>query len=117
MSAGRELPRKTRPKSPTTTLDLQQAYNRDGGRHDADDREVSIVYRSRIEDNGTQSFSLALKPSPRYLRRSFCRVYGRDSLVLTDDQAITFSDLLSEDSLKRGYEKAKKKEDVINMFN
>ena len=42
---------------------------------------------------------------------------GGDSLVLTDDQAITFSDFLSEDSLKGGYEKAKKKKHVINMFN
>jgi len=101
-----------------TTLDLQQVYNRDGGGwHDAGDREVSIVFRSRVEDNGTQSFSLALKPSPRYSRRWFYRVYGGDSLVLSDDQAITFSDFLSENALKAGYEKAKKKQDVINMFN
>ena len=100
-----------------TTLELQQVYDRDGGWHDAGDREVSIVFGSRLEDNGTQSFSLALRPSPRYWRRTFYRVYGGDSLVLTDDQAITFSDSLSEDALKGGYEKAKKKQDVINMFN
>ena len=37
-------------------------------------------------------------------------------LVLTDDQALTFSDLLREDCGRRVRE-AKKKQDVIDMFN
>ena len=49
--------------------------------------------------------------------RAFFLVYGRDSLVLNDDQAKTFSDLLQEEAVDRGYQKARKKQDVIDMFN
>ena len=97
-----------------TQLELQQIYYQHRGWRDAGDREISLVFTSRIDDNGNQSFSLELKP---YVRGAFYRAYGRDHLVLSDDQAIAFSDLLSEDALKGGYQKAKKKEDVINMFN
>jgi hypothetical protein len=89
-------------------------YYQRGGWRDAGHREILLLFASSIDDNGKQSFSLELKP---YVWRGFYRVYGRDSLVLSDDQAITFSDLLSEDALKDGYQKAKKKQDVINMFN
>jgi len=100
-----------------TTLDLTQMYYQDGEWHDAGDREVSLVFTSRIDDNGNQSFYLTLKPSPVFMMRAFFMAYGRDSLVLSDDQAITFSDMLQEDAVNQGYEKAKKKQDVINMFN
>jgi len=93
---------------------LQQIYYQRRGWRDAGDHEISLVFTSRIDDNGNQSFSLELNP---YERGAFYRAYGRDYLVLSDDQAITLSDLLSEDALKGGYQKAKKKEDVINMFN
>jgi hypothetical protein len=99
-----------------TTLELQQMYYEDGEWHDAGDREISLVFASRIDDNGNQSFYLTLKPSPVYMMRAFFIVYGRDSLVLNDDQAITFSDMLQEDAVSKGYEKAKKKQDVIDMF-
>lgn len=97
-----------------TKLELQQIYYQRRGWRDAGDHEISLVFTSRIDDNGNQSFSLELNP---YERGAFYRAYGRDYLVLSDDQAITLSDLLSEDALKGGYQKAKKKEDVINMFN
>jgi hypothetical protein len=100
-----------------TTLELQQMYYQDGEWHDAGDRDISLVFTSRIDDNGNQSFFMTLKPSPVFLLRSFFIVYGRDSLVLTDDQAMTFSDMLQEDAVDKGYEKAKKKQDVIEMFN
>ena len=92
-------------------------YYQDGEWHDAGDRDISLVFTSRIDDNGNQSFFLTLKPSPVFLLRAFFIVYGRDSLVLSDDQAITFSDMLQEDAVDKGYEKAKKKQDVIDMFN
>ncbi len=100
-----------------TTLELQQMYYQDGEWHDAGDRDISLIFTSRIDDNGNQSFFLTLKPSPVFLLRAFFVVYGRDSLVLTDDEAITFSDMLQEDAVDKGYEKAKKKQDVIDMFN
>jgi hypothetical protein len=75
------------------------------------------VFTSRIDENGNQSFFLTLKPSPVFLLRAFFVVYGRDSLVLNDDQAITFSEMLQEDAVQQGYEKAKKKQDVIDMFH
>ncbi len=100
-----------------TTMDVTQLYYQDGGWHDAGDREISLVFTSRIDDNGTQNFYLTLRPSPVFMMRSFFLVYGRDSLILNDDEALTFSDLLQEDAVNRGYEKAKKKQDVINMFN
>ena len=100
-----------------STLELQQMYNQDGEWHDAGDREISLVFTSRVDDNGNQSFFLTLRPSPVFMLRAFFLVYGRDSLVLTDDQALTFSDLLREDAVDGGYEKAKKKQDVIDMFN
>ncbi len=100
-----------------TTLELQQMYYRDGEWHDAGDRDMSLVFTSRIDDNGNQSFFLTLKPSPVFMMQWFFIVYGRDSLVLNDDQAMTFSDMLSEDAVNQGYEKAKKKQDVINLFN
>jgi hypothetical protein len=97
-----------------TKLELQQMYYQREGWRDAGDREISLLFASSIDDNGNQSFSLELKS---YVWRGFYRGYGRDSLLLSDDQAITFSDLLSEDALKDGYQKAKKKQDVINQFN
>jgi hypothetical protein len=97
-----------------TKLELQQMFYQHGGWRDAGDREISLLFYSSIDDNGNQSFSLELKP---YVWRGFYRVYGQDSLVLSDDQAITLGDLLSENALKDGYQKAKKKQDVINMFN
>ncbi|GEM_PF-3133074 len=100
-----------------STLELQQMYYQDGEWHDAGDREISLVFTSRVDDNGNQSFFLTLRPSPVFMLRAFFLVYGRDSLVLTDDQALTFSDLLREDAVDGGYEKAKKKQDVIDMFN
>ncbi|MGO9413437.1 MAG: hypothetical protein ACLQCB_22140 [Spirochaetia bacterium] len=100
-----------------STLELQQMYYQDGEWHDAGDRDMSLVFTSRIDDNGNQSFFLTLKPSPVFLLRAFFIVYGRDSLVLSDDQAITFSDMLQEAAVDKGYEKAKKKQDVIDMFN
>jgi len=100
-----------------STLELQQMYYQDGEWHDAGDREISLVFTSRVDDNGSQSFFLTLRPSPVFMLRAFFLVYGRDSLVLTDDQALTFSDLLREDAVDGGYEKAKKKQDVIDMFN
>ena len=100
-----------------TTMYLTQLYYEDGGWHDAGDREISLVFTSRIDDNGNQSFFMTLRPSPVFLLRSFFLVYGRDSLVLNDDEALTFSDLLQEDAVNRGYEKAKKKQDVINLFD
>jgi hypothetical protein len=100
-----------------TTLELEQMYYEDEEWHDAGDREISLVFTSRIDENGNQSFFLTLKPSPVFLLRAFFVVYGRDSLVLTDDQAITFSEMLQEDAVQQGYEKAKKKQDVIDMFH
>ncbi|HUI70000.1 MAG TPA: hypothetical protein VL354_05735 [Spirochaetia bacterium] len=99
-----------------TTLELQQMYYQDGDWHDAGDRDISLVFTSRIDDNGNQTFFLTLKPSPVFMMRAFFLVYGRDSLVLSDDQAITFSDMIQEDAVDQGYEKAKKKQDVIEMF-
>ena len=100
-----------------TTLELPQMYYQDGGWNDAGDRDISLVFTSRIDVNGNQSFFLTLKPSPVYMLRAFFLVYGRDSLVLDDDQAITFSDMLQEDAVSKGYEQAKKKQDVIDKFN
>jgi len=100
-----------------TTLELPQMYYQDGEWHDAGDREISLVFTSRVDDNGNQTFFLTLKPSPVFLLRAFYVVYGRDSLVLSDDEAITFTDMLQEDAVDKGYEKAKKKQDVIDMFN
>jgi len=100
-----------------TTLELPQMYYQDGNWHDAGDRDISLVFTSRIADNGDQSFFMTLKPSPVFMLRAFFLVYGRDSLVLNDDQTMTFSDMLQEEALNAGYEKAKKKQDVIDMFN
>jgi len=100
-----------------TTMDVTQLYYQDGDWHDAGDREISLIFTSRIDDNGTQGFYLTLRPSPVFMMRAFFLVYGRDSLILSDDEALTFSDLLQEDAVNRGFEKAKKKQDVINMFN
>jgi len=99
-----------------TTLELQQMYYEDGEWRDAGDRDISLVFTSRVDDNGNQSFFLTLKPSPVFMLRAFFLVYGRDSLVLSDDQAITFSDMIQEDAVDQGYQKAKKKQDVIEMF-
>ena len=100
-----------------TTLELPQMYYQDGNWHDAGDRDISLVFTSRIADNGDQSFFMTLKPSPVFMLRAFFLVYGRDSLVLNDDQTMTFSDMLQEEAVNAGYEKAKKKQDVIDMFN
>jgi hypothetical protein len=100
-----------------TTLELPQMYYEDGGWHDAGDRDISLVFTSRIDDNGNQSFFMTLKPSPVFMLRFFFVVYGRDSMVLTDDQTMTFSDMLQEEAVDAGYQKAKKKQDVIDMFN
>ena len=100
-----------------STLGVQQMYYQDGEWRDAGDREISLIFTSRLDDNGNQTFYLTLKPSPVFLMRAFYIVYGRDSLVLSDDQALTFSDMLREDEVNKGYEKAKKKQDVIDMFN
>jgi hypothetical protein len=100
-----------------TTLELEQMYFEDGEWHDAGDREISLVFTSRIDENGNQSFFLTLKPSPVFLLHAFFVVYGRDSLVLNDDQAITLSEMLQEDAVQQGYQKAKKKQDVIDMFH
>lgn len=100
-----------------TTLELTQMYYRDGSWHDAGDREISLVFTSRIDDGGNPQFFLTLRPSPVFMMRAFVLVYGRDSLVLNDDQAKTFGALLQEDAVDQGYRKAKKKQDVIDMFN
>ena len=100
-----------------TTMDLTQMYFSDGEWHDAGDREISLVFTARADDNGAMSTFLTLRPSPIFMLRAFFLVYGRDSLVLNDDQAKTFNDLLQEDAVDRGYQKAKKKQDVIDMFN
>jgi hypothetical protein len=84
------------------TLDLTQMYYQEGGWHDAGDLEISLVFTSTIDDSGTQSISLSLKPSPIYMRRSFFRMYGREPLVLRDDQVKAFSDLLQEDAVNNG---------------
>jgi len=99
-----------------TTLELQQMYYLDGAWHDAGDRELSLIFNSATDDNGAQGFSLALRPSPLHWR-AFYRVYGRESLVLSDDQVKPFSDLLSESAVEGGYQKAKKKQDAIDMFH
>lgn len=100
-----------------TTLELPQMYYEDGSWHDAGDRDISLVFTSRVDDNGNQSFFMTLKPSPVFMLRFFFVVYGRDSMVLTDDQTMTFSDMLQEEAVDAGYQKAKKKQDVIDMFN
>jgi hypothetical protein len=100
-----------------TSLELTQMYYQDAGWHDAGDRAISLVFTSRIDDSGSQQFFLTLRPSPVFMMRAFVLVYGRDSLVLNDDQAKTFGALLQEDALDQGYQKAKKKQDVIDMFN
>ena len=99
-----------------TTLELTQMYYRYGSWHDAGDRDVSLVFTASIDDNFAQTFLLTLKPSPVFMRRGFFWVYGRDSLVLNEDEAKTFGDLLQEKAVDSGYQKAKKKQDVIDMF-
>ena len=54
-----------------STLELQQMYYQDGEWHDAGDRDISLVFTSRIDDNGNQSFFLTLKPSPVFMLRAF----------------------------------------------
>jgi hypothetical protein len=100
-----------------TTLELPQMYYQDGDWHDGGDREISLVFTSRIDDSGNQSFFMTLKPSRVFMLRLFYSVYGRDLLVLNDDQAMTFSDMLTDSAVDGGYQKAKKKQDVIEMFN
>ncbi len=100
-----------------TTLELPQMYFEDGSWNDAGDRDISLVFTSRIDDNGNQNFFMTLRPSPVFMLRFFFTVYGRDSMVLNDDQTMTFSDMLREESVDAGYQKAKKKQDVIDMFN
>lgn len=100
-----------------TTLNLEQMYFEDKEWHDAGDRDLSLVFTARTSPDGGMKFFLTLKPSPVFLLRAFFLVYGRDSMILNDDQVGTFNELMQEDAVDRGYQKAKKKEDVINMFN
>lgn len=100
-----------------TTLSVEQMYYQDREWHDAGDRDISFVFTSRINPDGTQKFFLTLKPSPVFMMRWFFVVYGRDSMVLGDDEVATFNDLVQEEAVDKGYEKAKKKQDVINLFN
>lgn len=100
-----------------TTLGLEQMYYEDGEWHDAGDRDLSLVFTARSDATAGMKFYLTLKPSPVFLFRAFFVVYGRDSMILSDDQVRTFSDLMQEDAVNQGYEKAKKKQDVINLFN
>jgi hypothetical protein len=100
-----------------TTMDLTQMYYQDGSWHDAGGRGISLVFTSRLDDNGSQQFILTLQPSAFFMMRSFFLVYGQDSLVLTDEAAKVFSNMLQEDAVSQGYQKAKKKQDAINMFN
>ncbi len=100
-----------------TTLGLEQMYFEDGGWHDAGDRDLSLVFTARSDPTAGMKFYLTLKPSSVFMMRPFFVVYGRDSLILSDDEVRTLSDLMQEDAVDQGYQKAKKKQDVINMFN
>ena len=100
-----------------TTLSLEQMYYEDKEWHDAGDRDISLVFTARTDPNGGMRFFLTLKPSPVFMLRAFFLVYGRDSMILNDDQVGTFTEFVQEDAVDQGYQKAKKKEDVINLFN
>ena len=100
-----------------TTLSLTQMYYRDGGWHDAGDRDISLVFTSRIDPDGRQQSFLTLRPSPVFMLRAFLLVYGRDSLILNDDQVGAFTEVMQEDAVDRGYQKARKKQDVIDLFH
>ena len=99
------------------TLDVTQMYEAEREWHDAGGREISLVFTSRVDSGGNQKITLTLKPSPVFMFRSLFMVYGRDFLVLDEDQAAQFSDLIQEDAVDSGYQKAKKRQDVIDMFN
>jgi hypothetical protein len=71
-------------------------------------RDVTFVFNSRLDQSGAPRISLLMRT------RSF--FYGVDQVLLTDEQAADLSSYLSAEQVNAGYQKAKKKQDTLDMF-
>ena len=91
-----------------STITLPQMFRRGDGWEAEGSRDVTFVFNSRLDESGVPRISLLMRT------RSF--FYGVDQVLLTDDQATDLATFLSEDQVNAGYQKAKKKQDTLDMF-
>jgi hypothetical protein len=91
-----------------TTITLPQMFRHGDAWEAEGSRDVTFVFNSRLDQSGAPRISLLLRT------RSF--FYGVDQVLLTDQQAADLSDYLSSEQVSAGYQKAKKKQDTLDMF-
>jgi hypothetical protein len=91
-----------------STITLPQMFRRGDTWEAEGTREVTFVFNSRLDQSGAPRISLLMRT------RSF--FYGMDQVLLTDNQAADLGNYLSTDQVDAGYQKAKKKQDTLDMF-
>jgi hypothetical protein len=91
-----------------STLTVTQLVRRGDGWDAAGSRELTFLFTSRFDTKGSQQIFMAMRSSAFWS--------GRDQIVLNDEQAGDFDELLKDDSVNRGYDEAKKKQDTLDLF-
>jgi hypothetical protein len=91
-----------------STISLPQMFRRGDAWEAEGSRDVTFVFNSRLGQSDSPRVTLLMRT------RSF--FYGMDQVLLSDQQAADLDTHLSTDEINAAYEKAKKKQDTLDMF-
>jgi hypothetical protein len=91
-----------------STLTVTQLVRRGGEWDSAGSRDLTFVFTSRIDANGSQQIFMVMRSSSFF--------GGRDQVALSDSQARDFDSFVDDENVMKGYDEAKKKQDIIDLF-
>ena len=91
-----------------STLTVTQLVRRGGTWDAAGSRDLTFVFTSRFDANGSQQIFMVMRSSAFF--------GGRDQVALSDSQARDFDSFLDDENVMKGYDEAKKKQDTLDLF-